>query len=80
MLPLKASHKEQCYVSRFLWQKDLAQMPFILTYDEQVFTRATMHLWCMQFARGRCITDEEEPGCCVVSATNAKIAAADSLT
>jgi len=62
-------------------KKNLAQMPLILTYDEQVFTRATMHLWCCtQFARGQCIADEEEPGCCVVSATNAKTAAADSLT
>jgi len=45
-------------------------------YGDKYFTRPAIHLWCKKFAHGHnSVVDEEEPGCCVVSTTDATIAA-----
>jgi len=59
-------------------------MPFSLemrpVYGDKYSTRPEIHVWCKKFAHGReSVVDEEEPGCRVVSTTDATIAAVDSL-
>jgi len=42
-------------------------------------TRPAIHIWCENFDHGReSVVNEEEPGCHVVSMTDATIAAVDS--
>ena len=83
-LPLKSPHKEQLSVIRLLWAKRLSantiQSEMRPAYGDKYFTRPEIHVWCKKFAHGReSVVDEEEPGCHVVSTTDATIAAVDSL-
>jgi len=70
-----------CYL--FPVCKELAQMPFTVrwvhaVYGTRCFTRPAT--WCKKFANGwESVADEERPGRCVVSMTDAMIAAVDSL-
>ena len=49
-------------------------------YGDTYFTRPAIHVWGKKFADGReSVVDEEEPGCRVVSTTDATIAAVDFL-
>jgi len=42
--------------------------------------RQAIHVWCKKFAHGHeSVVDEEEPGCRVVSTTDATITAVNSL-
>ena len=60
----------------FSGQKDVAQIPFTLIYDDKCFTRPAIHVWCKKFACGReSVVDEKRPGRCVVSTTDPAIAA-----
>jgi len=68
-----------------LWAKGLSanaiQSQMRPVYGVKCFTRPAIHVWCKKFAYGReSVVDEEEPGRCVVSTTDATIAAVDSLT
>ena len=83
-LPLKSSHKEQPSVIRFLWAKGLSanavQSEMRPVYGNKYFTRPAIHVWCKKVARCReSVVDEEEPGCRVVSTTDATITAVDSM-
>jgi len=83
-LPLKSSHKEQPSVIRLLWTKGLSanaiHSEMRPVYGDTYLTRPAIHVWCKKFAHGReSVVDEEEPGCHVVSTTDATIAAVDSL-
>jgi len=84
MLPLKSSHKEQHSVIRLLWATGLGanaiQSEMRPVYADKYFTRPGIHVWCKKSAHGReSVAQEEEPGCHVVSTTDAMIAAIDSL-
>jgi len=46
-------------------------------YGNKCFTRPAIHVWCKKFAR---VVDKKRPGRCVVSTTDAAIAAVASLT
>jgi len=84
-LPLKASHKEQRSVIHFLWAKGLfpntIHSEMRRVYGYKCFTRPAIHVWCKKFARGQeSVVDEKRPGRCVVSKTDAAVAAVASLT
>ena len=83
-LPFKSSHKEQPSVIHLLWAKGLSanaiQSEMHPVYGDKYFTTPAIHVWCKKFARGReSVVDEEEPGRCIVSTTDAMITAVDSL-
>ena len=49
-------------------------------YGDECFTRPAIHFWCKKFACGReNVVDAKRPGRCVVSTTDAVIAAVASL-
>jgi len=49
-------------------------------YGDKCLTRPAIHVWCKKFARGQeSVVDEKELGRCVVSTTDAAIAAVASL-
>jgi len=82
-LPLKASRKEQRYVIHFLWAKrrcpNTIHSEMRPVYGDKCFTRPAIHVLSKKFARGReSVVDEKRPGRCVVSPTDAAIAAVAS--
>jgi len=86
-LPLKASRTEQRSVIHFLWAKGLcpntihSESEMRPVYGDKCFTRPAIHVWCKKYACGReSVVDEKRPGRCVVSTTDAAIAAVASLT
>ena len=83
-MPLKASRKQHRSVIRLLWAKGLSanaiQSEMRPVYGNKYFTRPAIHVWCKKVAHGReSVVDEEEPGCRVVSTTDATITAVDSM-
>ena len=83
-LPMKSSHKEHPSVIHLLWAKGLSanaiQSQMHPVYCDKYFTSPAIHVWCEKFAHRReSVVNEEEPGRCVVSTTDATIAAVDSL-
>ena len=83
-LPMKSSHKEHPSVIHLLWAKGLSanaiQSQMHPVYCDKYLTSPAIHVWCEKFAHRReSVVDEEEPGRCVVSTTDATVAAFDSL-
>ena len=68
MLLIKASHKEQRFVTGFLWAKELSACAIYSemrpVYGDKCFVRPSIHVWRKKFARGReNVAEEKQPGC-----------------
>ena len=84
MLLRKVSHNEQRSVICFRWAKGLSanaiQSEMRPVYGDMCFTRQAIHVCCKKFIHGKeSFVDEKGSGRCVVSMTDATIAAVDSL-